>query len=35
MKKEIKRLEDRLVKTTNPISAVIIQLKINKLKFKK
>ena len=34
MRKEIKRLEGRLAKTTNPVSAVILQLKINRLKNK-
>lgn len=32
MLKEIKRLESRLAITTNVISAVILKLKINKLK---
>ena len=35
MLKEIKRLERRLATTTDVISAVILKLKINKLKNKK
>ena len=34
MENEIKRLENRLATTTNVISAVILKLKINKLKNK-
>ena len=34
MEKEIKRLETRLATTTDVISAVILKLKINKLKNK-
>lgn len=34
MLREIKRLESRLAITTDPISAVILKLKINKLKNK-